>query len=587
MSFNILSSLHRSCLSGRVDKDKILQGLLLVVILAFLTVAIVLPLLQVVLKSLSDVHGNWVGLANYSAYFASPALWKSMRNSLFISCITTVLVVPAAFAYAYGLTRTLIRGRSLLAALALIPLLAPTLLNGLVLVYLFGRQGLITKGIFGLLPGLDINLYGPAGVILAEVVYTFPQAVIILTTALRLSDSLLADASRSIGVSPLRFFINVTLPSVKYGLSSAAILCFILAFTDFGAPKIVGGNYSLLATDIYKQVVGQQNFSMGSVVSVVLLLPVVLAFFIDHLARKGQAAQLDGKSKPFLPKAHKLRDTVFAVYCWSVGGLMVCFFSVAVMASLLKVWPYELDLSFTHYTFSGVGGGSYSALWGSIKMAAWSAVFGTVFCFLCAYLVEKSRGLVLLRKMTALLALLPVALPGMVIGFAYIFFFNSPSWNIGHIQIPNPFNIFYGSMFILVLCNTIHFFTVGFFTATSALKPLDKNFETVSHALGVPFWVTLKRVTLAICTPAVLEIFFFIFVNSMTTVSAVIFLYNADLPLASVAIANMDDAGDLAPACAMGVLIILVNLGMRILKNLLAFYLNKKNGNWLAVPRTA
>lgn len=575
-----------SFLSG-LERDKLLQGLLLLFILAVLSVAVIMPLAQVIWKSLSDGNGNWVALRNYNAYFASPALWTSIKNSLFISCATTALVIPAAFAYAYGLTRTLMPGRGLLFGLALIPLLAPTLLNGLVLVYLFGRQGLVTRGLFGLLPGLDIGLYGPVGVILAEAVYTFPQAVIILATSLRLSDGQLADAAKSMGVSPLRFFWSVTLPAVKYGLASAAVLCFVLAFTDFGAPKIVGASYNLLATDIYKQVIGQQNFSMGSVVSVVLLFPVIAAFLIDHLARKGQSAQLGGRSKPFSPKPNRLRDGAFSAYCWSIGALMLCFFSVAAMASLIKLWPYELSLSLDHYTFSGVGGGGYAALWGSLKMAAWSAFFGTIFCFVSAYLVEKSKGLTWLRKAASLLALLPMALPGMVIGFAYIFFFNSPTWSLGPLKIPNPCNALYGSMFILVLCNTIHFFTVGFFTATTALKQLDKEFETVSYALGVPFWVTFKRVTVAVCSPAILEIFFFFFVNSMTTVSAVIFLYNADLPLASVAIANMDDAGDLAPACAMGVLIMLINLGMRLLKSAFACYLNKKNGRWLAAAKPA
>jgi iron(III) transport system permease protein len=399
--------------------------------------------------------------------------------------------------------------------------------------------------------------------------------------SLRLSDGQLADAAKSIGVSPLRFFLNITLPAVKYGLASAAIICFILAFTDFGAPKVVGGNYNLLATDIYKQVIGQQNFSMGSVVSVILLVPVIAAFFIDHWARKGQAAQLGGRSKPFAPKPNRLRDNVFSIYCWFIGVLMLCFFSVAGMASLVKFWPYDLSLGLSHYTFSGVGGGGYGALWGSLKMATWSAFFGTAFCFFSAYLVEKSKGLFWLRKPVSLLALLPMALPGMVIGFAYIFFFNSLTLNLGFFKVPNPFNVFYGTMFILVLCNIINFFTVGFFTATTALKQLDKEFETVSYALGVPFWVTFKRVTVPVCSPAILEIFFFFFVNSMTTVSAVIFLYNADLPLASVAIANMDDAGDLAPACAMGVLIMLTNLGMRVFKIALGHYLNKRNGRWL------
>ena len=569
-----------------LEWDKIIQSLLLICVAAVLIVAVILPLIQIIMKSLSNADGIFVGLANYKTYFESPALWRSAKNSIFISSVTTILVVPAAFAYAYGLTRTLIQGRGILLGLAMVPLLAPTLLNGLALVYLFGRQGLITKGFFGLLPGIDVDLYGPVGVILAEMVYTFPQAVIILATSLRLSDGQLADAARAMGVSPFRFFINVTLPSVKYGIFSAAVLCFILAFTDFGAPKIVGANYSLLATDIYKQVIGQQNFSMGSVVSVVLLLPVIVAFFIDHLARKGQSAQLGGRSKPFVPRPNPLRNRIFAIYCWGVGSLMLLFFAVAAMASLVKVWPYEMSISFAHYTFTGVGGGGYSAIWGSIKMAFFSAFFGTIFCFTSAYLVEKSSGLFKLRRLVTLLALVPLALPGMVIGFAYIFFFNSTTWNFGWFNIPNPFNMFYGSMFILVLCNTIHFFTVGFFTATSSLKQLDKEFEIISYSLGVPFWITFKRVTIAVCSPAILEIFFFFFVNSMTTVSAVIFLYNADLPLASVAIANMDDAGDLAPACAMGMLIMLVNLSMRLLKSLIGSYFNKKHGRWLARAQT-
>ena len=571
----------------QVDGEKIIQTLLLFCVALVLLVAVVLPLGQVVFKSLSDGNGNWVGLLNYQKYFSNPSLWTSAKNSLFISFVTILLVVPAAFLYAYGLTRTLMRGRGVLLGMALIPLFAPTLLNGLVLVYLFGRQGLVTKGLFGLLPGIDLGLYGPVGVILAEVVYTFPQAVIILATSLRLSDGHLADAAMSMGVSRFRFFWNVTLPSAKYGLASAAVLCFILALTDFGAPKIVGANYSLLATDIYKQVIGQQNFAMGSVVSVVLLLPVIAAFVIDHIARKGQSGQLGGRSKPFSPKSDKLRDRLFSIYCWSLGVAMLLFFSVAAMASLVKVWPYDLSLSLAHYQFNSVGGGGYGALWGSLKMAFLSALFGTIFCFASAYLVEKSKGLNSLRRAVALLAIVPLALPGMVLGLAYIFFFNSPAWQIGSLQLNNPFNAFYGTLFILVLCNTIHFFTVGFFTATSSLKQLDCEFETVAYSLGVPFWITFKRVTVAVCSPAILEIFFFFFVNSMTTVSAVIFLYNADLPLASVAIANMDDAGDLAPACAMGMLIMLVNLAMRILKSLIGAYLNKKNGLWLARPKTA
>lgn len=570
---------------ARADRDRVIQSVLLIFVAGLLVVAVVLPLAHVVLKSLSGPGGEWAGLSNFKNYFNTPNLWNSVKNSMTVSLVTTFLVVPAAFLFAYGLTRTTIGGKGILFGMAMVPLLAPTLLNGLVLVYLFGRQGLVTKGLFGLFPGFDIGLYGPVGVVLAEIVYTFPQAVLILATALRLSDGQIADAARSMGVSPARFFWNVTLPSVKYALASSCMLCFILALTDFGAPKIVGANYSLLATDIYKQVIGQQNFAMGSVVSVVLLLPVIVAFAVDFAVRRGQGSQLGGRSKPYSPRPHKIRDSFFSFYCWGGGLLMVLFFSVAALASLVKVWPYDLTPGFEHYSFFGVGGGGYGALWGSLKMAFLSAVAGTFFCFASAYLVEKSRGLGVLRRIVAMLGIIPLALPGMVLGLSYIFFFNTPSWEIGRFTFPNPFNGLYGTMAILVLCNSIHFFTVGFFTATSALKQLDCEFETVSYAMGVPFWEVLRKVTVVVCSPAILEIFFFFFVNCMTTVSAVIFLYNADLPLASVAIANMDDAGDLAPACAMGVLIMLVNVGMRLLKSGIGHWLHMKNGRWLAVMK--
>ncbi len=144
------------------------------------------------------------------------------------------------------------------------PLFAPTLLNGIALIYLFGRKGLITKGFFGLIPGLKIPLYGPVGIIVSEVMYTFPQAMLILSIALSITDARLYEAARSLGAGRLRIFFTVTLPSIKYGLLSAVFVCFILAFTDFGAPKVVGGNFNILATDIYTAGDWPAEFYYGS-----------------------------------------------------------------------------------------------------------------------------------------------------------------------------------------------------------------------------------------------------------------------------------------------------------------------------------
>jgi iron(III) transport system permease protein len=187
-----------------------------------------------------------------------------------------------------------------------------------------------------------------------------------------------------------------------------------------------------------------------------------------------------------------------------------------------------------------------------------------------------------LRRVAYLLSTLPLALPGLVIGLAYIFFFNTPSWRLHGLEMPNPVHALYRTMGILVLCNVVHFYTVSFLTATTALKQLDKEFEAVSHSLGVPFYKTFLRVTAPVCLPAILEIGMYYFVNSMATVSGVIFLYSADLPLASVAVANMDDAGDIAAAAAMSVLIVLANIAARVVYGVLTKGARRRSQAWIA-----
>lgn len=541
---------------------------------------IVLPLITLLSKALQDQSGNFVGLANFITYFRTPALFGSIGNSLYVSSMTTLIAVPLGLIFAYGLTRTRMPGKGFFKGLALAPLFAPTLLNGIALIYLFGRKGLITRGFFGTIPGWDIGLYGSTGIIISEVIYTFPQAMLILTVALTLADGRLYEAASSLGASRLRTFLTVTLPSIKYGLVSAVFVCFILAFTDFGAPKVVGGKFNILATDIYKQVIGQQNFVMGAVVSVVLLIPTALAFIVDRLVQRRQVALVAAKSTPLEPKPNPVRDWTCLGFCSLVGALILGFYGTALFASLVKVWPYKISLGFWHYDFESMGGGGYDALWTSLRMAGYSALFGTIITFSSAYLIEKTRGLKVLRSVAYLLSILPLALPGLVIGLAYIFFFNAPGWDFLGLRIPNPLNFLYATMGILVISNIVHFYTVSFLTATTALKQLDKEFETVGGSLGVPFYTTFFRVTLPICLPAVLEIAMYYFVNSVATVSAVIFLYSADTPLASVAVANMDDAGDIAPACAMSILIVCVSILVRLTYSLVTARLRKRATAW-------
>jgi iron(III) transport system permease protein len=550
----------------------------------WLVVGVVLPLFPMIGRSFRDANGNWVGLANYVKYLTTPSLAQSFTNSIWVAIATTLLSVGLGFIYAYALTRTAMSGKKIFRTLGLLSLYIPPLANAIGLIYLFGNQGLVTKGLFGLLPGFDISLYGFNGIVLGEFLYCFPQAVIILMTALNLTDARLYEAADVLGSSPLRTFFTVTLPSVKYGLISAIFVCFILAFTDFGVPKVVGGNYNVLATDIYKQVIGQQNFSMGATISVFLLVPSVLAFVLDRIVQRHQSALVSAKSVPLQPKPNSLLDWAMFIFCTLVVLFVVGVFATIILASLVKVWPYDFSLSLKNYNFSTVGGGGYRAFWNSIRMSSYTALFGTAIVFIGAYLVEKGRGLKWLRSVTYFLSTIPLALPGLVLGLSYVFFFNNPIWRIPFTgaAIYNPFKGLYGTMAILVIVNIIHFYTVCFLTATTALKQIDPEFEAVSASMSVPFYKTFWRVTVPLSLPAILEVGIYFFVNAMVTISALIFLYPAKLPLAAVAIVNMDDTGDTAAAAAMSTLIVLTSLGVRLLYSWLTRGLRQRSQAWLS-----
>lgn len=401
--------------------------------------------------------------------------------------------------------------------------------------------------------------------------WCFPHALMILVTALSNTDARLYESAKALRTSGFRTFLTVTLPSIKYGLISACFVVFTLVITDFGVPKVIGGQYNMLATDIYKQVIGQQNFAMGAVVSVVLLFPALLAFGVDRWVQRKQVALLSARAEPLIPKPERRKDLVMFMLCLPIPVIIITVLGMAVYASLVSFWPYNLALSLNNYQFDLMDGGGWGAYYNSLEMAVWTALVGTFFIFYNAYLVEKVKGMKWLRTLYHLAAMIPLAVPGMVLGLAYVFFFNAPD---------NPLNGLYGTMAILVICTVAHYYTVCHLTAVTALKQIDSEFEAVSASLKVPFYITFWRVILPVSLPALLEIASYLFMNAMTTVSAVVFIYSADTMLASVAVLNMDDAGDIAPAAAMGVLIMGSCMGVKILHWLLSHFLLKRTQGW-------
>lgn len=512
-------------------------------LLLLLLLAVLMPLLAIFWRGFSGEAGQGGGLQAAAELFASDNFRWLLGNSLAVAFSVALIVVPLAYLFAYALQRTLIPAKGLWRGISLLPLLAPSMLPAIALVYLFGNQGLL-RGL------LSDNIYGFWGIVLGEAIYTFPHALMILLSALSLADARLFDAASSMGAGPWRAFRSITWPATRQAVFAAFCLVFTLTITDFGVPVVVGGDYQVLALEAYKAVVGQQQFGRGALIGMVLLVPALLSFSVDAWLRRRQGEAMSGRAQVFEPQPSRRRDACFLTIVVLVCAALLGVIGMAVYSSLVTFWPYNLTLSFKHYLFDETAGGGWLAYRNSVTMALCCAVIGSVVIFTGTYLMEKTQGQRLLNQALRLLSFVPMAVPGLVLGLGYVFFFNLGG---------NPLHVFYGSMALLVVCTIAHYLTTAQMTASTALRQLDGEFEAAALSLKAPLYRHYLRVTVPICLPALLDIVRYLFVSGMTTVSAAIFLYSPDTILAAVAVLNMDDSGNVGGAAAMSTLILLTS----------------------------
>ncbi len=516
-----------------------------------LAIATVFPITALLLRSLYDQKGNFVGAANFIRYANEPGLSVAVWNSLTLSTMITIIVVTFAFPYAYALTRSRMPGRGAFRIVAMLPLLAPSLLPAFGLVYLFGNQGVLKSWLMG------ESLYGPIGIVLGSSIHAFPQAVLILSAGLMASDARLYEAARALKAGPWRIFATVTLSTCRYSLVSAASVVFVSAFTDFGIPTVVGGSTNVLATDIYKLVIGRFDFEMGAVVGILLLAPALLAYVVDIVARRSQRATISGKSVPLEPERIMFRDNVLLVFCTLVAISLLGVIGMALYGSLVRFWPYNLTLGFQNYTRLLSDEDEWRSLINSFILAGSTAVVGTALAMLSGWIVARRIGHDGVARSLHGVAMVPIAVPGLVLGLGYVFFFNNPS---------NPLHFLQGGMPLIVLCTIAHFYTVPHLMAVNGLVQLDREIDMASQALKSNPLRTARIVHWPILAPTLLEIAVYFFVNAMTTVTALIFLFNAQTRVAAVAVVNMVEGSRIGQAAALAALIMAVSIVATLLQ---------------------
>ena len=540
-----------------LDADKIVATVFATVVALPLVVFVVLPLTSILGRSFVSPTG--FGVENYVRYFGNPKFISIIGNSIAVSTTATIITIVLAYGFAYALHRSAIRFKPAFRLIAMFPLFAPSLVQALGILFLLGRNGLVNR-VFG----LGIDIYGFWGIVISDVFYSFPQALLILSAALAVGDAYLYESAEMLGASTARIFRTVTLPATKYGLMSAIFVVFTIVITDFGNPMVIGGDYSVLATEIYNQVSGQANFEMGAVIGVILLVPAGLAVAVEKWVTRRQYAVVSGQSRPLTIKPSPRFDRLMTAYvaCICLGILSVI--GIVLFASFVTLWPWNMSLSLKHYHFNVQNG--IQPLWTSIWVSLLAAAIGIVFVVGGAYVIEKFRNP--FTRGLYFLSILPAAVPGMVLGLGYILAFNDPS---------NPVYLIYGTIGILAVCNVYHYHAQGFLIATTSVKQISPTFDEASKCLGASFLYTMWKITLPMIWPSIISIGVFFFMRSMVTLSAVIFLTTPSTQVAAVSVLLLDDAGNHNQAAAFSACIMVVVAAALLFLHLLLRIVGSRN----------
>ena len=472
--------------------------------------------------------------------------WNTLALALLTASGTTLLGTLMALMAERGGRRW----RRPLSALAVLPIITPPFVVGLGLILLFGRAGVVNQlleNAFGIEP--TRWFYGLFGILVAQLFAFTPISFMIMRGVVQGVAPSLEEAAQMLRADRRRAFFSITLPLIAPGLANAFLVGFIESIADFGNPVVVGGQFSVLSTDIFFAIVGAQ-FDQGRAASLAWVLTLfALGVFTIQRALLGKRSFTTVTGKGDAGIAMPLPDGVrraiqFIALPWIAFTLVVYLFAFA--GGFVQTWGRDYSFTLRHFhTAFALEWGSFGLVWAgtawnslitTVKLAAIAAPLTAALGLLIAWLLARNsfKG----QGGFEFGALLAFAIPGTVLGVSYILAFNVP-----------PFELT-GTGLIIVLCFMFRNLPVGVRAGTAAFKQLDRSLDEASLMLRASTSQTLFRVVLPLLKPALATALVYSFVRAMTTVSAVIFLVTAEYDLATTYIISRVGNGDYGVALA-------------------------------------
>ena len=499
-------------------------------LMLFFLIAILFPLGKIFL---------FLFKADVRAILIHPQFFLALKNSLVVTTVSTIISVLLAFILSFCVMRTNIKHKTIISTLVTLPMLIPSISHGMGLIFLFGANGIITNFL-----KLNTTIYGFGGILIGSVMYSFPVAFLMIVDILKYEDYVPYEACAVLGISGWQKMKAVTLPYLAKPMISVFFTTFTMIVTDYGVPLVVGGKYLTL------------DFGKGSVIGVILLLPAVAAFIIDLMKRDNGSNAYT--ITPFRPKKNILRTAASYMFCLLTIVCVLFPILSFVLLTFIKKYPIDLSFSMSHIirTFK-MGGGRF--LCNSLLISVGTAILGVIVAYITAYLTARTSGKS--ARFLHLVSITSLAIPGIVLGLSYILFFNG-TW-------------LYGTIIILVMVNTVHFFASPYLMIYNTLNKLNRNLESVGMTLGITKLQILRDVLIPQTLDTVVEMLMYFVVNCMMTISAVSFLsVEANRPL-SLMINQFQSQMSLECASFVSLMIFIVNV---ILKGSSSFIKKKITG---------
>lgn len=460
----------------------------------------------------------------------------AVKNSLLTTTVATVITVVLAYTLAMCIERTKIRWKGIFSIIFVLPMLVPSISNGMGLVILFGNNGIITNWL-----KWDGNIYGFWGIVIGSVLYAFPVAFLMFTDVIKYEDGSPYEAADVLGIPKIRQFGIITFPYLRKPLITTVFAVFTLIVTDYGVPLMVGGKCSTIPLVMYQEVIGQLDFSKGAVYGSLLLIPAVIAFIIDLLNRD------NGKSGFVTKKCALSKSRIVNAFAY-VMSIACCIFTLLPIASFVVLAfskNYPKDMTFTLDNIEKIlrlRADEYFV--NSILIALCTAVIGTIIAFLTAYLSARVKTNA--SKFLHLSSMTSAAIPGIVLGLSYVLAFQKTS--------------IYGTIIILIFVNIIHFISSPYLMIYNSLSKINENIEAVALTLGINRVHTIKDIFIPMCKQTFFEMFSYFFVNCMITISAVSFLANTKNKPVSLMINQFEAQSQLEYAAVVSLAILCMNL---------------------------